>query len=79
MPNQQSVDYPSFKLVIVGDGGTGNVSPLDFVVLVRKLVFIFIFLEILDILILMNCDDLIFSFPLLVHIRLVGVGSYLFL
>ena len=23
MPNQQTVDYPSFKLVIVGDGGTG--------------------------------------------------------
>lgn len=24
LPNQQTVDYPSFKLVIVGDGGTGN-------------------------------------------------------
>lgn len=23
LPNQQTVDYPSFKLVIVGDGGTG--------------------------------------------------------
>lgn len=23
MPNQQTVEYPSFKLVIVGDGGTG--------------------------------------------------------
>jgi len=27
LPNQQTVDYPSFKLVIVGDGGTGE-SPL---------------------------------------------------
>lgn len=26
LPNQQTVDYPSFKLVIVGDGGTGNLS-----------------------------------------------------
>jgi hypothetical protein len=25
LPNQQTVDYPSFKLVIVGDGGTGTV------------------------------------------------------
>ena len=24
LPNQQTVDYPSFKLVIVGDGGTGT-------------------------------------------------------
>ena len=24
LPNQQTVDYPSFKLVIVGDGGTGK-------------------------------------------------------
>ena len=24
LPNQQVVDYPSFKLVIVGDGGTGE-------------------------------------------------------
>jgi hypothetical protein len=24
LPNQQVVDYPSFKLVIVGDGGTGD-------------------------------------------------------
>lgn len=24
LPNQQTVDWPSFKLVIVGDGGTGN-------------------------------------------------------
>jgi len=24
LPNQQTVDYPSFKLVIVGDGGTGQ-------------------------------------------------------
>lgn len=23
LPNQATVDYPSFKLVIVGDGGTG--------------------------------------------------------
>ena len=23
MPDQKTVDYPSFKLVIVGDGGTG--------------------------------------------------------
>ncbi|KAG6772770.1 hypothetical protein POTOM_024190 [Populus tomentosa] len=40
LPNQQTVDYPSFKLVIVGDGGTGmcicfatigvEVHPLDF-------------------------------------------------
>nr|XP_017252128.1 PREDICTED: GTP-binding nuclear protein Ran-3-like [Daucus carota subsp. sativus] len=36
LPNQQTVDYPSFKLVIVGDGGTGTlfigveVHPLDF-------------------------------------------------
>jgi hypothetical protein len=33
LPNQGTVDYPSFKLVIVGDGGTGefpngSVSPL---------------------------------------------------
>jgi hypothetical protein len=26
LPNQQTVDYPSFKLVIVGDGGTGDES-----------------------------------------------------
>jgi hypothetical protein len=26
LPNQHTVDYPSFKLVLVGDGGTGNVS-----------------------------------------------------
>jgi hypothetical protein len=24
LPNQQTVSYPSFKLVIVGDGGTGK-------------------------------------------------------
>lgn len=24
LPNQQTVDYPNFKLVIVGDGGTGK-------------------------------------------------------
>jgi hypothetical protein len=24
LPNQQTVDYPSFKLVLVGDGGTGE-------------------------------------------------------
>jgi hypothetical protein len=24
LPNQATVDYPSFKLVIVGDGGTGE-------------------------------------------------------
>jgi hypothetical protein len=24
LPNQQTVNYPSFKLVIVGDGGTGK-------------------------------------------------------
>ena len=24
LPNQGTVDYPSFKLVIVGDGGTGE-------------------------------------------------------
>lgn len=28
LPNQQTVDYPSFKLVIVGDGGTGNLFNL---------------------------------------------------
>ncbi|KAL6530116.1 serine/threonine protein kinase Ran1 [Orobanche minor] len=22
LPNQQTIDYPSFRLVIVGDGGT---------------------------------------------------------
>jgi hypothetical protein len=27
LPNQQVVDYPSFKLVIVGDGGTGDFPP----------------------------------------------------
>ncbi|RRT77860.1 hypothetical protein B296_00012169 [Ensete ventricosum] len=26
LPNQQTVDYPSFKLVLVGDGGTGEMS-----------------------------------------------------
>ncbi|CAI0543051.1 unnamed protein product [Linum tenue] len=26
LPNQQQVDYPSFKLVIVGDGGTGKTT-----------------------------------------------------
>ncbi|XP_060210943.1 GTP-binding nuclear protein Ran-3-like [Lycium barbarum] len=26
LPNQQTVDYPSFNLVIVGDGGTGNTA-----------------------------------------------------
>ncbi|CAO2204184.1 unnamed protein product [Urochloa humidicola] len=26
LPNQQVVDYPSFKLVIVGDGGTGKTT-----------------------------------------------------
>ncbi|CAN1216593.1 GTP-binding nuclear protein Ran-3, partial [Linum perenne] len=26
LPNQQRVDYPSFKLVIVGDGGTGKTT-----------------------------------------------------
>ncbi|EXB76287.1 GTP-binding nuclear protein Ran-3 [Morus notabilis] len=26
LPNQQTVDYPSFKLVIVGDGGTGKTT-----------------------------------------------------
>lgn len=26
LPNQATVDYPSFKLVIVGDGGTGFAS-----------------------------------------------------
>ncbi|KAI4344086.1 hypothetical protein L6164_011357 [Bauhinia variegata] len=26
LPNQQKVDYPSFKLVIVGDGGTGKTT-----------------------------------------------------
>ncbi|CAL9151358.1 unnamed protein product, partial [Musa hybrid cultivar] len=25
LPNQQTVDYPSFKLVLVGDGGTGKI------------------------------------------------------
>ncbi|KAL7258977.1 hypothetical protein ACSBR1_004975 [Camellia fascicularis] len=27
LPNQQTVDYPSFKLVIVGDGGADLASP----------------------------------------------------
>ncbi|KAI7743309.1 hypothetical protein M8C21_030723 [Ambrosia artemisiifolia] len=31
LPNQQTVDYPSFKLVIVGDGGTGMDPNLHFV------------------------------------------------
>lgn len=31
LPNQQTVDYPSFKLVIVGDGGTGNFPLRKFV------------------------------------------------
>uniref|UniRef100_A0A8R7P7R2 Uncharacterized protein n=1 Tax=Triticum urartu TaxID=4572 RepID=A0A8R7P7R2_TRIUA len=32
LPNQNTVDYPSFKLVIVGDGGTGEPpSPLTLV------------------------------------------------
>jgi len=26
LPQHQPVDYPSFKLVIVGDGGTGHIS-----------------------------------------------------
>ncbi|KAI7999347.1 Serine/threonine-protein kinase TOR [Camellia lanceoleosa] len=26
LPSQQTVDYPSFKLVIVGDGGTGKTT-----------------------------------------------------
>ncbi|XP_040363859.1 GTP-binding nuclear protein Ran-B1-like [Rosa chinensis] len=26
LPNQQTVEYPSFKLVIVGDGGTGKTT-----------------------------------------------------
>ncbi|XP_070681364.1 GTP-binding nuclear protein Ran-B1-like [Malus domestica] len=26
LSNQQTVDYPSFKLVIVGDGGTGKTT-----------------------------------------------------
>ncbi|KAM2217731.1 hypothetical protein EV1_016937 [Malus domestica] len=26
LPNQPTVDYPSFKLVIVGDGGTGKTT-----------------------------------------------------
>ncbi|XP_075651266.1 GTP-binding nuclear protein Ran-B1-like isoform X2 [Castanea sativa] len=26
LPNQQIVEYPSFKLVIVGDGGTGKTT-----------------------------------------------------
>ncbi|KAE8663442.1 GTP-binding nuclear protein Ran-3 [Hibiscus syriacus] len=26
LPNQETVDYPSFKLVIVGDGGTGKTT-----------------------------------------------------
>ncbi|TQE11072.1 hypothetical protein C1H46_003332, partial [Malus baccata] len=34
LSNQQTVDYPSFKLVIVGDGGTATIGvevhPLDF-------------------------------------------------
>jgi hypothetical protein len=28
LPNQATVDYPSFKLVIVGDGGTGELPGL---------------------------------------------------
>ncbi|CAN6704932.1 unnamed protein product [Malus baccata var. baccata] len=34
LSNQQTVDYPTFKLVIVGDGGTATIGvevhPLDF-------------------------------------------------
>nr|DAD42066.1 TPA_asm: hypothetical protein HUJ06_000296 [Nelumbo nucifera] len=30
LPNQQTVDYPSFKLVIVGDGGTGILFSIKF-------------------------------------------------
>ncbi|PKU71862.1 GTP-binding nuclear protein Ran-B1 [Dendrobium catenatum] len=34
LPNQQQVNYPNFKLVIVGDGGTATIGvevhPLDF-------------------------------------------------
>ncbi|XP_019189187.1 PREDICTED: GTP-binding nuclear protein Ran-B1-like [Ipomoea nil] len=26
LPNHQTLDYPSFKLVIVGDGGTGKTT-----------------------------------------------------
>ncbi|KAK4590267.1 hypothetical protein RGQ29_020704 [Quercus rubra] len=26
LPNQQTVEYPSFKLVFVGDGGTGKTT-----------------------------------------------------
>ncbi|KAL6216950.1 hypothetical protein ACLB2K_010168 [Fragaria x ananassa] len=29
LPNQQTVDYPSFKLVIVGDGGNPNIESFD--------------------------------------------------
>ena len=39
LPNQQTVDYPSFKLVLVGDGGTGNI--LGYFALLRFLRFRF--------------------------------------
>ncbi|GFS35341.1 RAS-related GTP-binding nuclear protein 2 [Actinidia rufa] len=43
LPNQQTVDYPSFKLVIVGDGGTATIGvevhPLDFFTNCGKLRF----------------------------------------
>ncbi|KAJ0794361.1 putative enoyl-CoA hydratase [Helianthus annuus] len=35
LPNQQTVDYPSFKLVIVGDGGTVNIACYRCQILVR--------------------------------------------
>ena len=39
LPNQQTVDYPSFKLVIVGDGGTGvfNFSAVLFFIFYFKI------------------------------------------
>lgn len=35
LPNQGTVDYPSFKLVIVGDGGTGE-FPISIRILFRS-------------------------------------------
>jgi len=39
LPNQQTVDYPSFKLVIVGDGGTGkHIDSLNFFKIIIQII-----------------------------------------
>jgi hypothetical protein len=48
LPNQQTVDYPSFKLVIVGDGGTGIYVSLFEILFWLNLSFFLWFLKFVD-------------------------------